>query len=73
MEACDPITAAMDLYALGVTLGEAGGGGADEVIHRRCAADPGRRPSVAAAVDRLSMTLPDDAQPWPRWAGADSP
>lgn len=24
-------------------------------------------------VDRLSATLPDDAQPWPRWVGADSP
>jgi serine/threonine protein kinase len=73
MEACAPITAAMDVYALGVTLREAGpdpvAGGLGEVIDRLCATDPQRRPSVAAALDLLSQKLPDDAKPWPAWAG----
>jgi serine/threonine protein kinase len=76
MEACEPITASMDIYALGVTLREAwarpyrGAGRLGTVIDRLRAAEPRRRPSVAAALDQLSSTLPDGAKPWPAWASA---
>jgi len=44
----------------------------DEAIDRLCATDPQRRPSVAAALSLLSEELPEDAKPWPPWAGGDS-
>jgi serine/threonine protein kinase len=77
MEACEPITAAMDIHALGVTLREAWPGPdrttarLDETIDRLCATDPQQRPSVAAALSLLSEELPEDAKPFPKWAGED--
>jgi eukaryotic-like serine/threonine-protein kinase len=78
MEACEPISASMDIHALGVTLREAWAGPdraaahLDEAIDRLCATDPQQRPSVAAALTLLSEELPQDAKPWPPWAGRDS-
>ena len=73
MEACEPISAAMDVYSLGVTLREAltAGPGAvalGEVLDEFCAVDPADRPPVPAAMALLDATLPGDARPWPLWA-----
>jgi eukaryotic-like serine/threonine-protein kinase len=78
MEACEPIAAAMDVYALGVTLREAWAAPdrttarLDEAVDRLCATDPKRRPSVTAALSLLSEELPEEAKPWPRWADGDT-
>ena len=80
MEACEPISARMDVFALGVTLREALTGPSETassdtassdtaaVIDRFCEPDPARRPSVDAALTLLGATLPDDVRPWPEWA-----
>jgi len=70
MEACEPITAAMDVYALGVTLREAAAAPSTltESIDALCAPEPRRRPAVAAALELLGEHLPPDAGPWPSWA-----
>jgi serine/threonine protein kinase len=71
MEACEPISAAMDVYALGVTLREAAGqpcGALAEVLDRMCDPDPARRPSDHAALDALGALFSDELRPWPAWA-----
>ncbi|MEV6495665.1 serine/threonine-protein kinase [Actinoplanes sp. NPDC051633] len=71
MEACEPISAAMDVYALGVTLREAGGkpgGPLADVLDRMTADDPVERPSTHAALVALGTLVPDDLRPWPAWA-----
>ena len=74
MEACEPITAAMDMYALGVTLREvsAGPDALADAIDRLCAEDPQRRPAVAEALSILGRHVPHDAAPWPPWATVDA-
>jgi serine/threonine protein kinase len=74
MEACEPITAAMDMYALGVTLREvsAGPDALADAIDRLCAEDPQRRPAVAEALSVLGRHLAHDAAPWPPWATVDA-
>ena len=73
MEACEPITAAMDVYALGVTLREASAEAAPpsaltEAIDRLCPPEPSRRPAVAEALTILGRHVPEDIAPWPSWA-----
>jgi serine/threonine protein kinase len=78
MEACDPISAAMDIYALGITLREALTGDppaedeapapAHDTIDRLCAADPADRPSLPEARLLLGDLLPPGDRPWPEWA-----
>jgi serine/threonine protein kinase len=74
MEACEPITAAMDIYALGVTLREvsAGPDALADAIDRLCAEDPQRRPAVAEALSVLGRHVAHDAAPWPAWATVDA-
>jgi len=74
MEACEPITAAMDMYALGVTLREvsAGPDALADAIDRLCAEDPQRRPAVAEALSVLGRHVAHDAAPWPAWATVDA-
>ncbi|HEY7273399.1 MAG TPA: serine/threonine-protein kinase [Actinoplanes sp.] len=73
MEACEPVAASMDIYALAVTLREAwagpdrGDARLGTVIDRLGAPDPRRRPSADAALGELSSVLPEDAHPWPPW------
>jgi serine/threonine protein kinase len=78
MEACEPISAGMDVYSLGVSLHEALTGDAPvegtapapvhDVIDRLYAADPARRPSLTEAYALLGTLLPEDDRPWPEWA-----
>jgi len=78
MEACEPISAAMDIYALGMTLREAMTGeppvaGAavepvHDVIDRLCDPVPARRPTLGEAYALLGRLLPEDDRPWPAWA-----
>jgi serine/threonine protein kinase len=80
MEACEPISAGMDIYALGVTLREALTGEppldgvplepVHDVIDRLCAADPGCRPTLDEAYALLGDLLPEADRPWPQWATA---
>jgi len=73
MEACEPISAAMDVYGLGVTLREAGGkpaGPLGDVLARMCDPDPARRPSGRAALSELGALVADELRPWPAWATA---
>lgn len=78
MEACEPISAGMDVFALGVSLREALTGDpptkgvapapVHDVIDRLYAADPARRPTVPEAYALLGGLLPEDDRPWPQWA-----
>lgn len=78
MEACEPISAGMDVYALGIALREALTGDpptegvalepVHDVIDRLCAADPARRPGLIEAWVLLGDMLPEDDRPWPEWA-----
>jgi hypothetical protein len=70
MEACEPVTAAMDVYALGVTLREAAAepDALADAIAPLCAEDPHRRPAVAEALNALGRHVPHEAAPWPSWA-----
>ncbi|HET6479160.1 MAG TPA: serine/threonine-protein kinase [Actinoplanes sp.] len=78
MEACEPISAGMDIFALGVSLREALTGdppleGASpapvhDVIDRLCAVDPDQRPALTEAYALLGALLPEDDRPWPAWA-----
>ena len=78
MEACEPISAGMDVYALGIALREALTGEppaegvppapVHDVIDRLCAADPARRPALDEAFVLLGDLLAADDRPWPEWA-----
>ncbi|WP_127506858.1 serine/threonine-protein kinase [Actinoplanes solisilvae] len=80
MEACEPISAGMDIYALGITLREALTGDppvegktpkpVHDVIDRLYAPDPAHRPSLTEAYGLLGAMLPEEDRPWPEWAGA---
>jgi eukaryotic-like serine/threonine-protein kinase len=76
MEACEPITAAMDVYAIGVILREALAGNVPaltQIIQCLCRTDPASRPSVDEALALLAETLPADMRPWPTWADPPRP
>jgi serine/threonine protein kinase len=79
MEACEPVTAQMDLYGVGTVLAEALT--ADpfpdrtplprtpltELVHRLLADDPTERGTPHQAL--LDLAAACDQPPWPRWAG----
>jgi serine/threonine protein kinase len=83
LEAYEPISAGMDLYALGVTLNEAltgsptigplGGTPLTDLVRSLLEPDPARRPTTAEALTALAAALPDDLRPWPAWADALAP
>ncbi len=74
-EACEPVSAAMDLYALGQTLQEALTGGVPGINHDSevqvvidglLASDPQARGDAAGALVALARSA-GAARPWPGW------
>jgi eukaryotic-like serine/threonine-protein kinase len=63
-EACEPVSAAMDLYSLGRTLAEAYGQLPDSL---RCLVAPG--PTTEQALRALAATA-GELRPWPAWLRA---
>lgn len=71
VETSEPISAAMDVSALGATLRGACGeplGLLDGVIDRMCEPDPARRLSSRAALAALAALFSNELRPWPSWA-----
>jgi serine/threonine protein kinase len=78
MEACDPVSAQMDLYGLGTVLAEALTGEPfpdrgplprtplSDLVQRLLADDPAQRGASAQAL--LDLAAACDQPPWPRWA-----
>ena len=79
MEACDPVTAEMDLFGLGAVLAEALTGApfpdslplphtpVSDLVRRLLAEDPSQRGTASPAL--LDLAAACDQPPWPRWAG----
>ena len=79
MEACEPITAQMDLFGLGAVLAEALTGEpfpdraplprapVSDLVRRLVADDPSQRGTAAQAL--LDLAAACDQPPWPEWAG----
>ena len=79
MEACQPISAQMDLYGLGTVLAEALTGAPfpdrsplpseplSDLVTRLLSDDPAARGTVQQAL--LDLAACCDPEPWPTWAG----
>jgi serine/threonine protein kinase len=79
MEACDPVTAQMDLFGLGAVLAEALTGvpfpdsvplpqtPVSDLVRRLLADDASQRGTASQAL--LDLAAACDQPPWPRWAG----
>jgi serine/threonine protein kinase len=74
MEACQPISAAMDVYGVGATLREVlcepvgPVGPVAELLARMLAPSPQDRPTVEQCLRALGAAVPEDLCPWPAWA-----
>ncbi|HEY0806076.1 MAG TPA: serine/threonine-protein kinase [Pseudonocardiaceae bacterium] len=81
-ESCQPVSAIMDCYAVGVLLYEAVTGDTPgqsselvavppvlrRVVHGLLTPDPERRMTASAAMRALAEAIPAERRPWPRWA-----
>ncbi|GAB2587739.1 serine/threonine-protein kinase [Microlunatus antarcticus] len=81
MEACEPVSAAMDVYGVGAVLRETlarrwpgpGSAALADAVERLTAPDPSTRPSVRAALDLVARCLPRQRPAWPGWARPTDP
>ncbi len=75
MEACEPVSPAMDVYGVGAVLRDAldrrwpgpGTRPLATAVDRLTEPDPARRPSVRAALELVGGCLPARRAPWPGW------
>jgi eukaryotic-like serine/threonine-protein kinase len=77
MEACEPVSTAMDVYGVGAVLRHAWSrrvpswrrSAVPQAVQRLLEPLPERRPTVAEALELLGESLPATSAAWPRWVG----
>jgi serine/threonine protein kinase len=84
MEACEPISPAMDVFGIGTVLAACLAPTAVDptsrfsrhlrgLVDAMIAEDPALRPTLNTAITRIAATLPARDRPWPSWTATPEP